>query len=85
MLNAEPIAAVASRDSNPASGYWFRARFASLIIADSLAYGGQSLLHKQFLIINRVLHPASDATTTQTVDCCRRELMTIAVTIATKD
>ena len=30
------------------------------------------------LIINRVLHPASDVTTTQTVDGCRRELMTIA-------
>ena len=39
----------------------------SLVVGDSLAYGGQSLFHKQFLIIYRVLHPASNITTTQTV------------------
>jgi hypothetical protein len=41
--------------------------FRQLPLGDSLAYGGQSLFHKQFLIIFRVLHPASNITTTQTV------------------
>ena len=36
-----------------------------LLVGDSSAYSGQSLFHKQFLIMYWVLHPASNITTPQ--------------------
>src|ERR1700739_1023037 len=73
VLNAEPIAAVASHDSNPASDVGFApacspevrgsvggCRFANLLVGDSSAYGGQCFFHRQFLMMYRMPHSASN-------------------------